>query len=186
MWRWTRSPDFTIGLFPPPRARTESGSAPRCRRPSDTCGVVSAPRSRARRSDGGFSLIEVVIALTLLTVMFLGVGRLMIASLTSSQQAKLRTEAAAIVTQQDSSLEHLPSQVSLAAAQAYVATLYNGVVLSVPNGTTGSLTKYTATTTTGSGSSANLMAVTLVVSWPASIHSATLNSLTSQIQVPFS
>jgi prepilin-type N-terminal cleavage/methylation domain-containing protein len=137
-------------------------------------------------SDEGFSLIEVVVALTLLSVALVGIGQLMIAGLTSSEQAKLRAEATAIVTQQDSSLEHLPAQTSLAAAQAYVATLYNGVVVSVPNGTTGSLTKYTATTTTGSGSSANLMMVTLVVSWPASIRSAPPNSLTSQIQVPFS
>jgi Tfp pilus assembly protein PilV len=143
-------------------------------------------RSRALRFDEGLSLIEVVMALTLLSLMFVAVGQLMVASLSSSQQAKLRAEAAAIVTQQDSSLEHLPTQASLAAAQAYVAALYNGVVVSVPNGTTGSLTKYTATTTTGTGSSANLMAVTLVVSWPASFHSATPNSLTSQIQVPFS
>lgn len=144
-------------------------------------------RAPGRRvGDEGFGLVEVMAALTVLAIVLVGVGQLLVSTLASAEQTRQRTEATAIVAAQDASLQHLPTQTSLAAAQTYVSTLYNGVTVPVVNGTAGTSTKYTVTTTTGAGATANLMAVTITVTWKPAIKMTTAPSVSGQLQVPFS
>ncbi len=141
---------------------------------------------RGATGDDGFGLLEVVIALTVLTIVLLGVGRLLVTTLASAELARQRTEATSIVAAQDASLQHLPTQTTLAAAQTYVSTLYNGVTIPVANGTTASNTKYTVTTATAAGTTSNLMAITITVTWKPAVKLGATQSIVDRLQVPFS
>jgi Tfp pilus assembly protein PilV len=171
--------------------------------------AVKARRDATRSVAGteeGFGLIEVVIALTILTVIFLAVAWLLISSLSTAQVAKQRSAAASIMLQQDASLEQLPtilptavagwsptwsSAQILAAAQSYVSNLYNGTVEQVANGSNGSSTNYTVTTTTSGGTATQvngvttqLMNVELSVSWKSAVNPAQTQLVTNTVQVP--
>ncbi len=148
-----------------------------------------SPSNAPACGDEGFGLIEVVISLTVLALIFAAVGWLIISSLSASQLAKQRSEAAAIIVQQDASLQHLPTllpaQATLTTAEQYVTTHFNGTVESVTNGTNGSSTPYTVTATGAATPQAStVMTVTLTVSWKPAIGNATVQSISNQVQVP--
>ncbi len=134
--------------------------------------------------DAGFGLIEVMVALTVLAVVFASIGWVIISSLSTAELAKQRSTAAGIVQLVDTQLQNnVPNQVGLAAAEAYVSGMTSTSVINNPNTQS---TNYAVTTSYVPVASTKLLAVTITVSWKSAVASASTVQVTSQMQVAYS
>ena len=147
-------------------------------------------------ADAGMGLIEVVVALTVLAIIFASVGWLITSSLAASELAKQRATAASIIAEVDSYVQagvpQLPPGTKTCSddggsgtVQAYIATRYGGGVKYYADQGQGS-TKYTIATTLGtttkSGGS-RVVPVTVQVTWLAATPNQK-DTLTNVFQVP--
>ncbi len=138
----------------------------------------------ADHGDRGFGLIEVMVAMTVLAVIFASIGWLIVSSLSSAELAKQRSTAAGIVQMVDTQLQNnVPNQVGLAAAETYVSGMTGSSVINNPNTQS---TNYAVSTSYVPVTSTKLLAVTITVSWKSAVTSTTMASVSSQMKVAYS
>lgn len=132
--------------------------------------VSSATRGALRRSptDGeterGQSLLDCVIALSVLTIVFVPITYVLVHSLIAADQTKERSTAAAIIQQTDALIEHnVPTLTSVTAAEHYVAAAAEGYT--VTNGTKTDPTVYTVSTASTPVAGSDLLTVSVKVTW---------------------
>jgi prepilin-type N-terminal cleavage/methylation domain-containing protein len=154
-------------------------------RPGIAAGASGSPKTRSSEGgDAGFGLIEVMVALTVLAVIFSSIGWLIVSSLSSAELAKQRSTAAGIVQLVDTQLQNnVPNQVGLVAAEAYVSGMTSASVINNPNTQS---TNYTVSTAYAPVASTKLLAVTITVSWKSAIASTTVVSISGQTKVAYS
>ncbi len=136
------------------------------------------------QGDAGFGLIEVMVALTVLAVVFSSIGWVIVSSLSSAELAKQRSTAAGIVQLVDTQLQNnVPNQVGLAAAETYVSGMTSTSVINNPNTQS---TNYIVTTSYAPVASTKLLAVTITVSWKSAIAATATVLVTGQMKVAYS
>jgi hypothetical protein len=124
-----------------------------------------------------------MMALTVLSVTFAGIGWVITSAQASTQLAKQRSTAAGIVQLVDTQLQNnLPNEVNLAAAQSYVTGLTGTSVISNPNTQS---TSFTVSTSSVPASLPLLLTVTITVSWKSAVRSSTTATFTGHTQVAY-
>jgi len=141
-------------------------------------------RRARQRGNAGFGLIEVMVALSVLTIVFVSIGWVITSSLSSAELAKQRSTAAGIVQLIDTQLQNnVPNQVGLAAAETYVSGMTSTSVINNPNTQS---TNYTVTTSYAPVASTKLLAVTITVSFKSAIAAKSTVLVSGQMQVAYS
>ena len=135
--------------------------------------------------DDGFGLMEVVVAMTILALIFIGIGWVITSSLSASEFAKQRSTAASIIAQTDALIQaNVPSKTCAGTAPTYITQRTQGV--SISNGSGDQNTVYTVTPTYTTGPTttppSSMLAVTIAVAWK-SAQPALTGSMSNQILV---
>jgi Tfp pilus assembly protein PilV len=131
--------------------------------------------------------LEVVVALTILSVTFLSVGWLIISTLTTAAQSKQQATAAGLVEQVDALFQTNVPALTCANAVNYVAGTGSGTAtrngsVGISNGAGANVTNF-AVSSTASAAAGGLLPITISVTWRPAVHSTTTQTLTNQLQV---
>lgn len=133
------------------------------------------------RSEEGFGLTEVIVALTIFMVITSAVGWLIVSSLSTAEEAKQYTAASSVVEQLDSIFQsNVPTQ-TCSAANAYTPGVGTG--FTVPVVTDLPTLNVSTNSTIGTGSMSHVLTVTISVSWKSAGSPATTSTLLSQVMV---
>ena len=121
--------------------------------------------------DEGFGLIEVIVAMTILALTFMGAGWLIVSTLSSSVLAKQQAAAAALVQQVDALFQTNLPPLTCASAAAYVAASGSGTAVrnggvNLSNGTGLSTTTFTVASS-AAAPSGGLLPISISVTWRA-------------------
>jgi Tfp pilus assembly protein PilV len=144
------------------------------------------------RSPGadGFGLLEVVVALTVLSLTFLAVGRLVVDTLSTSQLAEQRSSAASLIQQVDAVFQSNVPTMTCAAATAYVAGTGSGTAtrngtVNVGNGAGASSTTFTVTSTASTAltTPGKLLPLAIGVAWHPAGTGQPTQTTTDRLQV---
>lgn len=153
-----------------------------------TEGRVPRTGVRPGMPDDGFGLVEVVVAMTILSLTFVAAGWLIISSLSTSVLAKQDATAAALVQQVDALFQTNVPALSCANAATYVAAAGSGTAIrnggvSLSNGAGLTTTTFTVAST-ASAASGGLLPIAVTVTWRgASSGRPTTQTTTDQLQV---
>jgi prepilin-type N-terminal cleavage/methylation domain-containing protein len=138
--------------------------------------------------DEGFGLIEVIVAMTILTLTFVAAGWLIVSSLSTSVLAKQNATAASLVQQVDALFQTNVPALTCANAATYVAAAGSGTAIrnggvNLSNGAGLTATTFTVAST-ASASAGGLLPISISVTWKgASSGRPTTQTTTDQVQV---